>query len=122
MNKLSYKTLKDMNYEGYLLGTAPVKIMQFGEGNFLRAFVDYFFDVANEKCGFNGKIVLCQPIEPGLADMINEQEGLYTLSLRGFENGAKVHDKRLISHVSRCIHPHHVSVALPACAKNQPFD
>ena len=89
MNKLSYKTLKDMNYEGYLLENAPEKVLQFGEGNFLRAFVDYFFDVANEKCGFNGKIVLCQPIEPGLADMINEQEGLYTLYLRGFENGSE---------------------------------
>ena len=118
MNKLSYKTLKDMNYEGYLLENAPEKVLQFGEGNFLRAFVDYFFDVANEKCGFNGKIVLCQPIEPGLADMINEQEGLYTLYLRGFENGAKVNDKRIISAVSRCINPYHNFAALLECAKN----
>lgn len=118
MNKLSYKTLKDMGYEGYLLENAPEKVLQFGEGNFLRAFVDYFFDVANEKCGFNGKIVLCQPIEPGLADMINEQEGLYTLYLRGFENGAKVNDKRIISAVSRCINPYHDFGALLECAKN----
>ena len=40
MNNLSYKTLKDMNYEGYLLENAPEKVLQFGEGNFLRAFVD----------------------------------------------------------------------------------
>ena len=57
----------------------PVKVLQFGEGNFLRAFVDYFIDVMNEKAGFNSKVVLCQPIESGLSDMINEQEGLYTL-------------------------------------------
>ena len=53
-----------MGYDGYLLKDAPEKVLQFGEGNFLRAFVDYFFDMANEKCGFNGKVVLCQPIAP----------------------------------------------------------
>ena len=49
-----------------------------GEGNFLRAFVDYWFDLANEKAGWNGKCCLVQPIAPGLANMINDQEGLYT--------------------------------------------
>ena len=106
MNKLSYKTLEQMGYDGYLLKDAPEKVLQFGEGNFLRAFVDYFFDMANEKCGFNGKVVLCQPIAPGLSKMINEQEGLYTLYLRGFENGQKVNAKRIISAVSRCINPY----------------
>ena len=79
MKKLSYATLKEQNYDGYLLEDAPERVLQFGEGNFLRAFVDYFIDVLNEKAGFNSKVVLCQPIAPGLADMINEQEGLYTL-------------------------------------------
>ena len=40
----------------------PVKVLQFGEGNFLRAFVDYFVDIANEKTDFNGSIVLVKPI------------------------------------------------------------
>ena len=48
MNKLSYKTLEQMGYDGYLLKDAPEKVLQFGEGNFLRAFVDYFFDMAND--------------------------------------------------------------------------
>ena len=86
--------------------TAPVKIMQFGEGNFLRAFVDYFFDIANEKADFNGKVVLVQPIAQGLTDLINKQEGLYTLYLRGSEKGEKVDLKRVISSVSRCINPY----------------
>ena len=106
MNKLSYKTLEQMGYDGYLLKDAPEKVLQFGEGNFLRAFVDYFFDMANEKCGFNGKVVLCQPIAPGLSKMINEQEGLYTLYLRGRQNGEKVDAKRVISSVSRCLNPY----------------
>ena len=43
----------------------PVKVMQFGEGNFLRAFVDYIFDVTNEKTDFNGGVVIVKPIEFG---------------------------------------------------------
>ena len=106
MEKLNYEVLKKSGYEGYILENAPEKIFQFGEGNFLRAFVDYWFDVSNEKAGFNGKAVLVQPIAPGLAKLINEQEGLYTLYLRGRENGEKVDRKRVISSVSRCLNPY----------------
>ncbi len=106
MEKLCYKTLKETGYNGYILEKAPEKVLQFGEGNFLRAFVNYWFDLANEKAGWNGKCVLVQPIAPGLAKMINEQEGLYTLYLRGSQNGQKVDDKRVISSVSRCLNPY----------------
>jgi tagaturonate reductase len=106
MERLNYKTLKDCGYEGYILENAPEKVLQFGEGNFLRAFVDYWFDLANEKAGWNGKCCLVQPIAPGLAKMINEQEGLYTLYLRGSQNGQKVDDRRVISSVSRCLNPY----------------
>ena len=85
METLNYKVLEGTGYNGYILKDAPVKVMQFGEGNFLRAFVDYFYDIANEKAGYNGKVKLVQPISnfPQMADWINEQEGLYTLYLRG---------------------------------------
>ena len=56
METLNYKVLESTGYNGYILKDAPVKVMQFGEGNFLRAFVDYFFDIANEKAGYNGKV------------------------------------------------------------------
>ena len=62
--------------------------------------------MANEKAGWNGKCVLVQPIAPGLAKLINEQEGLYTLYLRGREDGEKVDKKRVISSVSRCLNPY----------------
>ena len=81
MEKLSYKTLENVGYDGYLLKDAKEKVLQFGEGNFLRAFVDYWFDLANEKADWNGKCCLVHPIAPGLAEMINEQDGLYTLHL-----------------------------------------
>ena len=106
MEKLNYEVLKKSGYTGYILENAPEKILQFGEGNFLRAFVDYWFDMSNEKVGWNGKAVLVQPIAPGLARQINEQQGLYTLYLRGRENGEKVDRKRVISSVSRCLNPY----------------
>lgn len=106
MERLNYEVLKKSGYDGYILENAPEKVMQFGEGNFLRAFVDYWFDLANEKADWNGKCVLVQPIAQGLTNMINEQEGLYTLYLRGSEKGRKVDDKRVISSVSRCLNPY----------------
>ncbi|MDY6399715.1 MAG: tagaturonate reductase [Synergistales bacterium] len=106
MALLNYKVLAESGYKGYVLKDAPEKVMQFGEGNFLRAFVDYFFDVANEKAGFNGKVVLVQPIASGLTKMINEQEGLYTLYLRGSEKGEKIDLKRVISSCSRGLNPY----------------
>ncbi len=106
MKLLNYQNLKESGYDGYILENAPEKVLQFGEGNFLRAFVNYWFDVSNEKAGWNGKCVLVQPIAPGLAKLINEQEGLYTLYLRGRENGEKVDRKRVISSVSRCLNPY----------------
>ena len=106
MEKLNYEVLKKSGYNGYILENAPEKVLQFGEGNFLRAFVNYWFDISNERAGWNGKCCLVQPIAPGLANLINEQEGLYTLYLRGTENGQKVDRKRVISSVSRCLNPY----------------
>ena len=106
MAQLNYQVLKESGYDGFILESAPEKVMQFGEGNFLRAFVDDFIDIANEKAGFNGKVVLVQPIAQGLTDLVNKQEGLYTLYLRGSEKGVKVDAKRVISAVSRCVNPY----------------
>ena len=106
METLNYQVLEKSGYKGYVLKDAPEKVLQFGEGNFLRAFVDYWFDVSNEKVGWNGKCCLVQPIAPGLAKLINAQEGLYTLYLRGRQNGEKVDAKRVISSVSRCLNPY----------------
>ena len=106
MELLNYEVLENSGYKGYILKNAPEKVMQFGEGNFLRAFVNYWFDISNEKAGWNGKCVLIQPITQGLTELINQQEGLYTLYLRGTENGEKVDRKRVISSVSRCLNPY----------------
>ena len=57
MERLNYDVLKKSGYDGYVLKDAPEKVLQFGEGNFLRAFVDYWFDLANEKAGWNESAV-----------------------------------------------------------------
>ena len=123
MDTLSYKTLEKIGYDGYLLKDAPERVLQFGEGNFLRAFVDYFIDMMNEKAGFNSKVVLVQPIankEGGfkLNEVINSQDGLYDLYLRGFQDGKKVNDKRVISCVSRCLNVYSDYQAVMDCASN----
>lgn len=117
MELLSYKTLEEQKYNGYLLKEAPEKVLQFGEGNFLRAFVDYFFDRMNEEADFNGKVCVTQPIGQGLGDMMNAQDCLYTLFLRGSENGQKVNNKRVISALSRCLNPYKDYQELMDCAK-----
>ena len=53
MDTLNYEVLAKSGYNGYILKNAPEKVLQFGEGNFLRAFVDYWFDLANEKADWN---------------------------------------------------------------------
>lgn len=58
----------------------PIKVVQFGEGNFLRAFVDYILDIANEKGSFGGSIAIVKPIAFGNLDAFREQDNLYTVS------------------------------------------
>lgn len=118
MKLLRYETLKQQGYDGYLLKQAPEKVLQFGEGNFLRAFADYFLDCANEKTGWNGKAAVVQPISRGLAAAINEQEGLYTLYLRGREEGVNIDQKRVISVISRCINPYEDFAAVLELARS----
>lgn len=84
----------------------PVKAVQFGEGNFLRAFIDYQIDVMNEKADFNGSVVMVQPLPHGMGDMINAQDGIYTTILSGVENGEKVEEDRVITSVDSCINPY----------------
>ena len=76
----------------------PVKVVQFGEGNFLRGFVDYMIDIANEKGMFDGDIVLIKPIEFGNLEMFHRQDCQYTVSLRGIVDGeAKVLNRKITS-------------------------
>ena len=78
----------------------PIKVLQFGEGNFLRAFVDYMIDIANEQGKFDGDIVLVKPIEFGSVDYIKAQECQYTVQLRGIVDGQPQKLNRIITSVA----------------------
>lgn len=85
---------------------AAEKVIQFGEGGFLRGFVDYFLHKLNEKGLWEGKVVVVQPIEKGMCDMLMNQNCAYNLILRGIENGETVNERTYIDVISRCINPY----------------
>lgn len=102
-NTLVFEVI-DMNItEKAKNGSYPIKVVQFGEGNFLRAFVDWMFDIANEKGVFGGSIAIVKPISFGNLDAFREQDNLYTVILRGKENGKVVNDSRIITSVSKAL-------------------
>ena len=82
------------------------KVIQFGEGNFLRAFIEWIIWKTNQKTDFNGSVVVVQPIEKGMVDWLNEQDGLYHLNLQGLLNGQTVDSLDLIDVVSRGLNPY----------------
>ncbi len=84
----------------------PVRVLQFGEGNFLRAFIDWMIQRLNQKTDFNGQVRIIQPLPQGMADQINAQGGLYTLVLRGIDNGKPVENREIIDVVNDCLNPY----------------
>ncbi len=84
----------------------PIKVVQFGEGNFLRAFVDYAFQRLNNEVDFNAGIAVVQPLKDGMVNMINDQDGLYTLFMNGIKKGEKIQDIQLISNIVKAINPY----------------
>ena len=84
----------------------PIKAVQFGEGNFLRAFVDYAFHRLNNEVDFNAGIAVVQPLKEGMVNMINDQDGLYTLFMNGIKKGEKIQDIQLISNIVKAINPY----------------
>ncbi|WP_040976898.1 tagaturonate reductase [Necropsobacter massiliensis] len=79
----------------------PTKIIQFGEGNFLRAFIDWQIDVLNEQTDLNAGVVIVRPINTDFPPLLNMQDGLYTTIIRGLnENGEVVKQSRIIRSVN----------------------
>ena len=85
---------------------APERIIQFGEGNFLRAFVDWIVYNMNQKTDFNGSVVVVQPIEKGMAEWLNGQDCLYHVNLQGRLNGEAVNSLTRIDCISRALNPY----------------
>lgn len=93
-------------------------ILQFGEGNFLRAFVDYFIDELNKQGLYDGKAVVVQPLANGMVHMLEAQDCKYNLFLRGVEQGQKVDKQVEIHSISRCVNPYEDFDTYMALAEN----
>ncbi|KQL41791.1 altronate oxidoreductase [Bacillus sp. FJAT-25509] len=96
MQKLNRKNYKEFRIY-------PEKILQFGEGNFLRAFVDWQVQILNEKTDFNGSVVIVQPRGSGKIERLNRQDGLFTLYLQGIRDGYPVNEHMVIDSINRGI-------------------
>lgn len=94
------------------------RVLQFGEGNFLRGFVDWMFDRLNKENNGDYGVVVVQPLPNGLIGALNEQEGLYSLYLRGLQNGEKTEETRVVECVTRGIDPYKDTDKFFECAKN----
>lgn len=97
----------------------PIKVVQFGEGNFLRAFVDYAFHKLNKEVDFNAGIAIVQPLKDGMVNLINEQDGLYTLFMNGIKKGEKIQDIELITNIVKTINPYTEFANYLALAKEE---
>lgn len=98
--------LKALNKQNVEKPTLPIKILQFGEGNFLRAFVDWQIDKANEAGIMNHGVAIVQPIDKGMAGMLEQQDCLYHVYLEGVKDKQPVKDIRLVRSVQCAINPY----------------
>ncbi|MBQ2284347.1 MAG: tagaturonate reductase, partial [Clostridia bacterium] len=95
----------------------PERVIQFGEGGFLRGFVDWMIQKLNDAGEFNGNIVVVQPIEQGMCDMLTAQNCGYTHFIRGVEGV----EKTIVNSISRCVKPYEDYDAFLALAHNPDF-
>ena len=107
-----------LNRENFGSGkTYPIKVLQFGEGNFLRAFVDFAFHKLNKELDFNAGVVVVQPLPGGMVEMLDEQDAMYTVFLNGVKNGNKIQEIHLVDNIVKTINPYKNFKALLDVAK-----
>jgi tagaturonate reductase len=105
---LSQENLKTINTPAVIkpadgIFSLPEKVLQFGTGVLLRGLPDYFVDKANRQGLFNGRIVVVKSTDSGDAGAFDRQDGLYTLCVRGIEDGHKIEENIICSAISRVL-------------------
>jgi len=101
------QTKQKINRQNSGLNTKlPIKIVQFGGGNFMRGFTDYVIDKLNKEAGFNAGIVNIQPTPNGSVYKLEEQDNLYTLFTRGIKKDEIIDEKQVISAIQKSINPY----------------
>ena len=109
--------LQSLNKRTAPKSVMPERIIQFGEGNFLRAFVDWIIYNMDQKTNFNSSVVVVQPINRGMVDWLNGQDCLYHVNLQGKENGQPVNTLTRIDVISRALNPYTQNQAFMALAE-----
>ncbi len=98
--------MKDLNRTNYdKKSERPIKILQFGEGNFLRAFIDWILQNMNDAGVINSDVAVVQPMPMGRVADLEKQDGLYTVCLEGIDKGEKVQSRRIIDVLRDFINP-----------------
>ncbi len=97
------------------------RIIQFGEGKFLRGFIDWIIQLTNEKTDFNSGVVVVQPQPVGMCDMLEEQDCNYTHIMRGLKDGQPVIDECYIDAISRTVKPYDDFASYLKLAENPDF-
>jgi len=97
----------------------PEKVLQFGTGVLLRALPDYFIDKANRAGIFNGRVVVVKSTSAGSASAFDDQDGLYTLAIKGIENGTTVEQNIISSAISRVLSASHQWQDILDCASRE---
>ncbi|MDD4590579.1 MAG: tagaturonate reductase [Parabacteroides sp.] len=98
--------MKELNGQTAKKKQRPERIIQFGEGNFLRAFIDWIIWNMDEKTDFDSDVVVVQPIAKGMVDMLNKQDCLYHVNLQGLDKGKTVNSLTRIDVISRALNPY----------------
>ena len=109
---------KHLNLPNESVFNLPEKVLQFGTGVLLRGLCDYFIDKANKQGIFNGRIVVVKSTDKGDADAFNEQDGLFTHSVKGIENGQAIEEYILNASISRTLSARSQWNEILHCAKN----
>ena len=99
----------------------PISNIQFGEGGFLRGFVDWIVQITNENTDFNAGVVVVQPIEKGMCQMLEAQNCNYTHIMRGLKDGVPTVDTKKIDVITRTVEPYADFNAYLDLAKNPDF-
>ena len=108
--------MKELNKRTAPKSVAPERIIQFGEGNFLRAFVDWIIYNMNQKTNFNSSVVVVQPIDKGMVEWLNGQDCLYHVNLQGLDEGKAVNSITRVDVISRALNPYSQNQAFMALA------
>ena len=98
--------MQPLNSKTAVKAQRPERIIQFGEGNFLRAFIDWIVWQMDQRTDFDSSVVIVQPIAQGMADRLQTQDCLYHVNLQGLIDGKAVNSLELIDSVSRTVNPY----------------